>query len=202
MRPFAADAQQSGRPVVGFLRSTPAQPFESLVTAFVGGLKDGGFVAGQTVEVEYRYADNQLKRLPDLAADLIGRKAAVIVTNGVAALAIKATVTAVPIVFTDGGDPVQQGLVSNIARPGGNITGVTFFSGALGPKRLELLRALVPDTALYAMLVGPHSIETEIDRTAVQEAVQAIGRRLVVADAANDTDIDAAFAMFAQLGAG
>src|SRR5258708_11765327 len=143
-----------------------------------------------------------MKRLPDLAADLIGRKAAVIVTNGVAALAIKATVTAVPIVFTDGGDPVQQGLVSNIARPGGNITGVTFFSGALGPKRLELLRALVPDTALYAMLVGPHSIETEIDRTAVQEAVQAIGRRLGVADGANGPDNDAAVAVFAQLGAG
>src|SRR5258708_11296133 len=155
LRRSAADAQQSGRPGVGFLRSTPAQPFESLVTAFVGGLKDGGFVAGQTVEVEYRYADNQLKRLPDLAADLIGRKAAVIVTNGVAALAIKATVTAVPIVFTDGGDPVQQGLVSNIARPGGNITGVTFFSGALGPKRLQLLRPLGPHTPPHPLPLVP-----------------------------------------------
>src|SRR5258708_16533957 len=98
-----------------------------------------------------------MKRLPDLAADLIGRKAAVIVTNGVAALAIKATVTAVPIVFTDGGDPGQQGLVSNIARPRGNITGVTFFSGALGPKRLQLAGAPVPGPALYPRLLRPHS---------------------------------------------
>ena len=128
-----------------------------LVTAFRQGLKELGFVEGQNVAVEYRYADNQMDRLPALVADLLGRPLAVIVGDTIAAIPVKAATTTVPIVFGTGGDPVTQGLVASLNRPGGNVTGVVFFATELGAKRLELLRQLVPKATTIAMLVNPNS---------------------------------------------
>ena len=141
--PLAARAQQPATPVIGFLRSTLADAAQ-VVTAFRQGLKDAGFVEGQNVAIEYRSADNQTDRLPALVADLLRRPVAVIVGDNNSALAAKAATTTVPIVFGGGGDPVQQGLVASLNRPGGNVTGVSFFSGVLGAKRLELLRSSCP----------------------------------------------------------
>ena len=197
-----ARAQQPAPPVVGFLRSTPLAPFTHLVTAFRQGLKEAGFVEGQNVAIEYRYADNQIDRLPALVADLIRRPVAVIVGNVAPALAAKAATTTVPIVFVSGSDPVQDGLVASLNRPGGNVTGVSFFSGVLGAKRLELLRQLVPKATTIAMLVNPNNPNTEADRRDVQAAAQAIGQQLIVLDASSVRDIETAFATFVQRGAG
>jgi putative ABC transport system substrate-binding protein len=141
-------AQQSTMPIVGFLRSSP--PFQNLVVAFGQGLKEAGFVAG----IEYRYADNQIDRLPALVADLIRLPVAVIVVNSGAAFAAKAATTTVPIVFAAGDDPVKSGLVPSLNRPGGNITGVSWLGGLVGAKRLELLRQVVPKAPTIAMLVA------------------------------------------------
>jgi putative ABC transport system substrate-binding protein len=145
-------AQQSTMPIVGFLRSLP--PFQNLVVAFGQGLKEAGFVAGENVAIEYRYADNQIDRLPALVADLIRLPVAVIVVNSGAAFAAKAATTTVPIVFAAGDDPVKSGLVPSLNRPGGNITGVSWLGGLVGAKRLELLRQVVPKAPTIAMLVA------------------------------------------------
>jgi len=200
--PFAARAQSQAMPVVGFLRSTPLAPFQNLVTAFRQGLKEAGFVEGQNVAVEYRYADNQTDRLPALAADLMRRPPAVIVGNTPAARAAKAATSTVPIVFATGTDPVRDGLVASLNRPGGNVTGVVFFGNVLGAKRLELLRQLVPKATTIAMLVNPGSPEMEAERRDVQAAAQAIGRQLLILDVSSNQDIETAFATFVQRGAG
>ena len=153
--PLTAHAQQRATPIVGFLRSTSSAPFQNLVVAFGQGLNEAGFVEGQNVAIEYRYADNQIDRLPALVADLIRLPVAVIVVNSGAAFAAKAATTTVPIVFAAGDDPVKSGLVASLNRPGGNITGVTYLSSTLGAKRLELLHQLVPKATLIAMLVNP-----------------------------------------------
>jgi putative tryptophan/tyrosine transport system substrate-binding protein len=199
--PLAARAQQPAMPVVGFLRSTSLAAFTHFVTAFRQGLKDAGFVEGQNVTVEYRSADGQNDRLPALIADLIGRQVAVIVANAISARAAKAATTMVPIVFASGGDPVKDGLVTSLNRPGGNITGVMFFSETLGTKRLELLRQLVTKTTI-AMLVNPATPGTEEERSDIAAAAKAIGLQLIVADVRNVRDIDTAFATFVQRGAG
>jgi ABC-type uncharacterized transport system substrate-binding protein len=199
--PLAARAQQP-MPVVGFLRSTSAADSTHLVIAFREGLKEAGIVEGQNVATEYRYADNQIDRLPALVADLIRRPVAVIVGNLAPALAAKATTTTVPIVFVTGGDPVQDGLVANLNRPGGNVTGVSFFSSVVGTKRLELLRQLVPRATTIAVLVNPENPNTEADRRDVQAAALAIGQDLIVLDARSVRDIETAFATFVQRGAG
>src|SRR6266851_5421668 len=179
--PLAARAQQPAMPVIGFLRSAPFDNSAThLVTAFRQGLKDAGFVEGQNVAVEYSSAENHLDRLPALAAELIRRPVAVIVGNNISALAAKAATTTVPIVFADGGDPVRDGLVASLNRPGGNVTGVVFFAGVLGEKRLDLLRQLVPKATTIAMLVYPNTADTEAERRDVQAAALAIGRQLII----------------------
>jgi putative ABC transport system substrate-binding protein len=199
--PLAARAQQPAMPVIGFLRSATLANVPHFVTAFRQGLKDAGFVEGQNVTVEYRSADGQNDRLPALIADLIGRQVAVIVANAISARAAKAATTVVPIVFASGGDPVKDGLVTSLNRPGGNITGVMFFSETLGTKRLELLRQLVTKTTI-AVLVNPDTPGTEEERSDIAAAAQAIGLELIVADVRNVRDIDTAFATFVQRGAG
>jgi putative ABC transport system substrate-binding protein len=200
--PSAGRAQQPAIPVVGFLRSAPLADVPHLVTAFRQGLKDIGFVEGSNVAVEYRSAENHLDRLPALAAELIRQPVDVIVGNNISALAAKAATTTVPIVFADGGDPVRDGLVISLNRPGGNATGVVFFAGVLGAKRLDLLRQLVPKVTTIAMLVYPDTADTEAELRDVQAAALAIGQQLIVLDVSNDRDIENAFATFVQRGAG
>jgi putative ABC transport system substrate-binding protein len=200
--PLAARAQQPAVPVIGFLRSTSLAASTTFVTAFRQGLKEAGFVEGQNVAIEFLYADNQFDRLPALVAELIRQPVAVIVANSLAALAAKAATTTVPIVFTTGSDPVRDGLVASLNRPGTNVTGVNFFASVLGPKRLELLHQLVPKATTIAMLVNPNTTETEAERRDVQAAAQALGQQLTVVDATSDRDIEPAFATFVQRGAG
>jgi ABC-type uncharacterized transport system substrate-binding protein len=201
-RPLAARAQQPALPVVGFLRSTSAADSTRLVNAFRQGLKEAGFVEGQNVAIEFRYADNQVDRLPALVADLIRRPVAVIVGNIAPALAAKAATTTVPIVFAVGGDPVALGLVPRLNRPGGNVTGVVFIAGVLGAKRLDLLRQLMPKARTVVMLVYPNTTYTEAERRDVQAAAQAMSLQLIIVDVSSDRDIETAFATFVQRGAG
>jgi len=201
--PLAARAQQPAMPVIGFLRSASLVDATHLVTAFRQGLKEAGFVEGQNIAIEYRSADNQLDRLPALVADLIRRQVAMIVGNSIAALAAKAATTTVPIVFAMGSDPVRDGLVTSLNRPGGNVTGVIFFA-ALGAKRLELLRQLVPRATTIAMLMNPNTpdTDTEAERREVEAAARAIGQQLIVLDISTNRDLEAAFVTIVQRGAG
>src|SRR5205823_6205173 len=153
--PLAARAQQPTKPVIGFLRSTSLAVSTPMVMGFRQGLTTAGFTEGQNVAIEYRYADNQPERLPGLVAELIRLPVAVIVANVIAARAAKAATTTVPIVFATGSDPVVDGLVASLSRPGGNITGVSFVAGMLGPKRLEMLRQLVPPPLTSRYWSGP-----------------------------------------------
>jgi len=189
-------------PVIGFLRSVSLADVADLVTAFRQGLKEGGYVEGQNVAIEFRSAEGHLDRLPALVADLIGRPVAVIVGNLNAALAAKAATTTIPIIFASGSDPVRDGLVASLNRPGGNITGVAFLVTGLGGKRLDLLRQLVPKANLIAMLVNPGSVDTEAERRDVQGAAQRLGQQLIILDASSDRDIETSFATFVQRGAG
>jgi ABC-type uncharacterized transport system substrate-binding protein len=200
--PPAARAQQPVMPVIGFVRSTSSADSAHFVAAFRQGLKEAGFVEGQNCAIEYRWADNQFDRLPALAADLLRRPVALIVGNFNAALAAKAATTTVPIVFASGGDPVGDGLVASLNRPGGNVTGINFLGGALGAKRLELLRQLVPKAATIAVLVNPDRADTEAERRDVLAAAQAIGQQLVVLDVGSDQNIEPAFGTIVQRGAG
>jgi putative ABC transport system substrate-binding protein len=202
LAPLAARAQQPAMPVVGFVRSTSLAPFQSLVVAFGDGLKEAGFVAGQNVAIEYRYAENQRDRLPALVAELLGIPVAVLIVNSGAAAAAKAATTTVPIVLVAGADPVKDGLVASLNRPGGNITGVSWLGAQVGAKRLELLRQIVPKTTTIGMLEDLDSPGTEAERTDVQAAAQAIGLQLIIIDVNNDRDIETAIASFVQRGAG
>ena len=189
-------------PVIGFLRSTSAADSTQFVTAFRQGLVEAGFVEGQNVAIAYRWAENQLDRLPALAVDLVRLPAAVIVVNAPAAIAAKDATTTVPIVFMTGSDPVKDGLVASLNRPGGNVTGVSFLVGSLGSKRLELLRQLVPRATTIGILVNLTSPEAEAERKDLQAAAQAIGQQLIILDVGSDRDIETAFATFVQRGAG
>jgi ABC-type uncharacterized transport system substrate-binding protein len=199
--PLVARAQQA-MPVVGFLRSTSLTPFESLGNALREGLKEAGFVERRNVAIESRYADNRADRLPVLAGELARLPVAVIVGNSRAAHAAKDATMTIPIVFTVGNDPVRDGLVPNLNRPGGNITGVTFLAGVLGSKRLELLRQFVPKAAVIAVLVDPNTSETEIERKEILEGARAVGQQLLVFDVGSDRDIEAAFTAAVQRGVG
>jgi putative tryptophan/tyrosine transport system substrate-binding protein len=200
--PLLVSAQQTAKPSIGFLRSTSLAQSTHLVTAFHQGLKETGFVEGQNIAVEYRSADDQPARLPTLVAELVRLPVAVIVGNSISALAAKAATTRVPIVFATGGDPVRDGLVASLNRPGGNVTGVNFFASVLGTKRLELLRQLVPKTTTIGMLVTPNNPDTEAERHDVQAAAQAIGQQLMILDVRNAGDIEPAFATLVQRGVG
>jgi putative ABC transport system substrate-binding protein len=200
--PLAARAQQAAMPVIGFLRSRTFADTMPQVAALRLGLKEAGFVEGQSVAVEYYAAEGNLERLQALVADLIRRPVAVIVADNNAALAAKAMTTTVPIVFGSGGDSVGNGLVTSLNRPGGNVTGVTFLAGVLGAKRLELLRQLVPRAKKIAVLVTPGTPTSEAERRDVQAAAQSFGQQLIVVDVNSARDIEAAFATFVQHGTG
>jgi len=200
--PVAARAQQAAMPVVGFFRSTKADGFAHLVAALRKGLNETGYADGKNVAIEYHWANDRPDRLAPLAADLVRRKAAVIVANSNAAHAAKAATTTIPIVFATGSDPVKDGLVASLNRPGGNLTGVVFITGELGAKRLELFRQLVPKATTIGMLVNPNTSETERERREVQAAAQAIGQQLVVFEVTSGRDIETAFATFVQRGGG
>ena len=171
--PLAARAQQPALPVVGFLHSGSAEPYAHQVAAFKGGLNETGYVEGQNVAIEYRWAEGQIDRLPALAADLAQRQVAVIVTSGgyVSALAAKAATSSIPIVSIIGGDPVQEGLVASFNRPGGNLTGVTLFAN-LAAKRLELLHALVPKAVTIMALFDPSDPVVVLDQGVIAGGIE------------------------------
>jgi ABC-type uncharacterized transport system substrate-binding protein len=201
--PLVARAQQPAMPVIGFLRDTPLADATHLVAAFRQGLKEAGFIAGQNVLIEYRSAENQAHRLPALVADLVRQQVTLIVGNTPSALAAKAATTTVPIVFVTGADPVVNGLVSSISRPGGNTTGVSFLSSESVTKRLELLRQLVPRAGAIAMFVDPNlnTPDAERELREVQAAAHASGQELIVVEAGSDRDLERAFATLTQRGA-
>jgi putative tryptophan/tyrosine transport system substrate-binding protein len=197
--PVAARAQQAAMPVIGFLAGQSREGRAYLTSAFKQGLSETGYIEGQNASIEYRWAENQYDRLTELAAELVARQVAVIVAGPVsAALAAKAATATIPIVFTIGGDPVHSGLVTSLNRPGGNVTGVSFFTSALEPKRLELLREVNPNAGLIAMLVNPKSPDSETQVRDVQAAAHAIRQQIVVLNASSEHDIETAFAALVQ----
>jgi putative tryptophan/tyrosine transport system substrate-binding protein len=199
--PLAARAQPPAVPVIGFLRSASLTDATKLIVAFRQGLKVIGYAEGENVAVEYRSADNNRDQLTALATDFARRPVAVIVGNVLAALAAKAVTTTVPIVFATGSDPVRDGLVTSLNRPGGNVTGVSFFAARLGAKRLELLRELAPTATTIAVLVAPGS-DAVSERRDLESAAQTIGQRLTIVDVSADDDIESAFTTFAARRAG
>jgi putative ABC transport system substrate-binding protein len=197
--PFALRAQQKSMPVIGFLNTGSPGPSAPFVVAFRQGLGDTGYVEGQNVAIEYRWAEGLYDRLPALAADLVGRKVDLIATNAIpSALAAKSATSTIPIVFEVGTDPVRDGLVASLARPGGNLTGVAFMLVELLPKRLELLSELVPEAKVIALLVNPNNSNTEPIIRDVQEAARAKGLQLPILKAGTESEIDAAFASLAH----
>jgi ABC-type uncharacterized transport system substrate-binding protein len=198
--PLAARAQQT-MPVIGFLRSSPEAGFSHVVAAFRQGLGEAGYAEGRNVAIEFRWAGGDLSRMSALAADLVRRGVTVILANYGAMPAAMAATKTIPIVFVSGEDPVIGGLVANLNRPGGNVTGVSFFDIPLGGKRLGLLHELIPQGARIALLLDPSSVgETELG--ALEAAAQARGRQIVVVRATNEAEIDGAFAAISGSGAG
>ena len=200
--PLAARAQQSGMPVIGFLGSSSPDRFARPLSAFRQGLNETGYVEGRNVTIEYRWADGQNDRLPALAADLIRRQVNVIAAPGStpAALAAKAATATIPVIFQVGTDPVAAGLVVSLARPAGNVTGVTNINTELVPKRLELLRELIPRANIIALLVNPTSpFITESISKDLQSATRALGLQLHILNASTEHDFDTVFATFAKL---
>jgi putative ABC transport system substrate-binding protein len=202
--PLAAGAQQTATPAIGCLNGGSAKAFQSLMAAFRGGLSESGYVEGQNLAIEYRWADGDYEKLPRLAADLVGRRVNVIVANGPpAVMAAKAATTTIPIVFETAGDPVQLGLVTSLARPGGNLTGVTSLNAEVGAKLLELLHELVPRATIIGLLVNPNNPNVAEPTTkSLQGAARTLGLEAHVLHASADHDFDAAFATLVQLRAG
>jgi len=199
--PLAVEAQQPAMPVVGFLNITSPEANAGRLRAFREGLKATGYVEGENVAIEYRWADNQFDRLPALAADLVRRKVAVIAatTASAPALAARGATTTIPIVFLVGEDPVRHGLVASLARPDGNLTGINFFNAELVAKRLGLLRELVPAGTRMAVLVNPADVATaEATVRDVNATARAMGLQIQVLNASTSREIDAAFATFVR----
>ena len=203
--PLAARAQQAPLPVIGFLSAQSADDeYKIRVVPFLQGLKEAGYVVGQNVAVEYRWAENQYDRLPALAADLVrGRVSVIIVSGDLAVLAARAATTTIPIVFNVGSNPVEAGHVASLARPGANLTGVTTLNLELGPKRLELLHELVPTATDIGLLVNPtNRVDAEPQSRGAQAAARTLGLRLHILHASTEHDFDTIFASLVQLRAG
>jgi putative ABC transport system substrate-binding protein len=198
--PLGANAQQPAMPTIGLLSSVTARQWAPFIAAFVQGLNEAGFVEGQNVAIEQRWAEGQYDRLPAMAADLIQHQVAVIAAlTTPAAVAAKASTATVPIVFTTIGDPVQIGLVASLSRPGGNITGVTYLNVEVGPKLLELLHEVIPTATRLAALVNPTNPNADTLSKSLQTAAGTLGLQLHVLKASTEADIEAAFATLAEL---
>ena len=200
--PVAASAQQQATPVIGFLNSASADGYAVMADAFKQGLKEIGYIEGQNVAIEYRWANNAYERLPGLAAELVKRKVDVIVANSPSIAPAIAATTTIPITFLSGDDPVRLGFVTSLAKPGGNATGVTIVSGGLAAKRLELLRDLVPQAKIVAVLINsdwPAAVRFQTD---VEEAARAVGLSLQILKANSENEIDDAFKGLAQMQSG
>jgi putative ABC transport system substrate-binding protein len=200
MWPLAARAQRRPMPVVGFLNVASPGALRQQIAAFREGLKESGYVEGQNVAVEYRWAEGQYERLPELAADLVRQQVSVIVVGGgaQAELAVKAATTTIPIVFSAGGDPVRSGLVASLNQPSGNITGVYHFATGLEAKRLGLLHEMLPKATPIAVLINPNFADAENQLRDVQEAAARLGVQLVVVRANAESDFNAAFSTVVQ----
>ena len=198
--PLAARAQHLAMPVVGFLSTLGQNAWPSLANAFRRGLSEAGFVEGRNVAIEYRFAESKHDRLPALATDLVGRRVAVIAATGGGASvqAATAATTTIPIVFTTGGDPIQQGYVASLNWPGGNVTGVSWFGNLVSSKALGLLHELVPNAAVIALLANPTLPEFARAQSDAQEAAVMLGRQLLVLNASTPSEIDTAFATMRQ----
>jgi putative tryptophan/tyrosine transport system substrate-binding protein len=199
--PLTTRAQQSMLPVIGYLSNTSLALISVQLAGFRQGLKEAGYVEGQNVRIEYRWAEGQYDRLPALARDLVGRRLAVIFAGGGVApvLAAKAATSTIPIVFQMGSDPVKAGVVASLNHPGGNVTGVSRMSTAMLPKELELLRELVPTASVIQFLVNPTNPIAEIQLLEMQEAVRSLGIELQVLRASSEGEIDGAFEILAQI---
>jgi putative ABC transport system substrate-binding protein len=198
--PIAARAQQPAMPVVGYLDSTTLAATRDLVTAFRQGLATVGYIESQNVAIEYRWAEEHYDRLPNLSAELVQRRVAVIVTTGgiVPALTAKASTTTIPIIFIAGDDPVDAGLVASLNRPGGNLTGVAALQAGTVAKRLELLREMVPTSASFAVLVNPANRGHGRQMNELQDAARVLGVHLLVLNASSQIDFAAAFTTLVQ----
>jgi putative ABC transport system substrate-binding protein len=202
--PLAARAQQPPMPVIGFLGTQSQDASAVRLGAFRRGLNETGYVEGRNVTIEFRWADGRVDRLPDMAADLIRRQVTVIVSAGgsAGAMAAKAATSTIPIIFSAAADPIKTGLVTSLNRPGGNATGVFILTGGLDPKKLGLLRALVPQASLIAVLIDPGVADAQVRLEALQGAARAVALDIHTLQAANEQEIDSAFASFAQVRAG
>ena len=198
--PALARAQQPAIPVIGYLGTQSADnDYKPATVPFLQGLKETGYVEGQSVAIEYRWAENQNDRLPALAADLVRRRVAVVVAAGTpAALAAKEATATIPIVFSTGTDPVASGLVASLSRPGANVTGTTVLAIELAPKRLQLLHDLIPNAATFGVLANPTFSATSLMITSLQAAARTLGLQLIVANASTESDLETAFASFSQ----
>src|SRR5271167_3037645 len=198
--PMVARAQQPAMPVIGYFGSQSADDeYKNFTVPFLQGLKEAGYVEGQNVADEYRWAENQYDRLPALAADLVRRRVAVIVASGTpAALAAKAATTTIPIVFFTGGDPVALGLVASLNRPGANLTGIANLTNELAPKQLQLLRELIPNAAAFGVLADPANLLAQSMIADLLAAARTLGLQLVVKNARTDSDLEMAFTAFSR----
>jgi ABC-type uncharacterized transport system substrate-binding protein len=200
--PLAARAQQPSMPVIGFLNGQTAAGFAHLVATFRKGLNDVGFVEGKNVQIEYRWADGQLDRLPSLANDFVRQQVSVIVATGGGHRAARAATTTIPIVISVGGDPVGDGLVTSLNRPGGNLTGMTVFSDTVVAKRLQLLHEVTPNTDQFGVLHDPTMSAAQAELRELETATQAIKKRIRVVNVMPDSDLEAAFLTLAEMRAG